>query len=395
MRRTITTLILAGAIALLCSGGSVDEQNPDTADWPSFSDEKVLEYLDNPFAGVRLYAGQEILRRWDEKKIIALCEKDWKRGCEVLYSGSWPKDGALLEAFLLGRTRPDRVGDAAVLLAGRCVPDAPGYDGLVGNQVRDLWFLDWAIRIPRSVFFTGVIDFLCRHTWARERLYRNDDWVTAWGAYYNEASGLWWQPWRLKELRHVVAILCEDTAQIDEGHVNTNHFLSVLRDCVKTGKNCADVPMVAAEPRLLTDLLTTRLTVPGAGSVSYAEMVAVVMGRPDWIPAIHKRLMAVRRVVQKPGFPDAVAFEDYRSPLLELMADVAEKRWDSAKKLFRAYQRREWDGYTQNTWSEDLWLRHPWLSGALLDKDFVAWYAENSKPFVGEADVAFLKGEWR
>ena len=86
MRRIIVILVIAGQSSSVAIGGSVDENSPDAADWQSFSDEKVLEYLDNPFSNVRLYAGQEILRRWDEKKIIALCEKNWKRGAEVLNS---------------------------------------------------------------------------------------------------------------------------------------------------------------------------------------------------------------------------------------------------------------------------------------------------------------------
>ena len=105
MKRTLRILVVLAAL-LFMGGASVDEQHPDTADWPSFSDDKVLEYLDNPFSGVRLYAGQEILRRWDEKKIIALCDKDWKKGQEVLYAGSWPGDGAILKLTFLGEKAP-------------------------------------------------------------------------------------------------------------------------------------------------------------------------------------------------------------------------------------------------------------------------------------------------
>lgn len=397
--------LLSGSVV---SGGSVDENSPDAADWQSFSDEKVLEYLDNPFSNVRLYAGQEILRRWDEKKIIALCEKNWRRGEEVLASGEWPGGGRDLEVYLLLPRAAGRDGEAqeasnaAVLARRGRVPMGAAFDGRVGGLVRDEWFTAWIARVPPYVFFVGVVDFLCQNSWARDRFYRDDGWVSSWGSYRRD-DGTWWHPWRLVEYRHVVAILCGDMAHVDQSHVNTNQFLQVLQKCVESGKNHADVPMTAGEPASLTDRLTSTMSISGVGAITYAELVAVVMNRADWIPAIHKRLEKTEQIMLRPKFKDNVLVEvekivthyDARSPLVAMMSDVGDRRWDAAKAGLKAYWRREWRGYSDTGFSDALWRRHPWLARGFLDKQFSAWYADANKPFVGDPDVAFLRGEWQ
>lgn len=213
-----------------------------------------------------------------------------------------------------------------------------------------------------------------------------------------------YHPWRLKEYRHVVAILCGDTAQVDQSHVNTNHFLQVLQACVKSGKNEADVPMVAGEPENMTDRLTSHISISGLGSITYAELLAVVMNRSDWMPAIHARLAKVERSIQFPIFDKngkieriatRVTHEDRRSPLIAMLADLGDQRFDAAKTSLGKYWRREWAGFSDTNFSGRLWFRHPWAAKGVLDKEFSTWYGGENKPFDGEVDTAFLRGEWR
>ena len=408
IHRTLRALVIAGALLLLCSGGSVDENNPDAADWQSFSDEKVLEYLDNPFAGVRIYAGLEILRRWDEKKIIALCEKDWKKGQEVLYAGEWPHDGNSIEDALLGRFSEGatqvRVEEIACLLAGReRVPNLPKFDGRVGQIVRDKWFADWIVRIPTSTFFVGTVSLCLKNSWMRERLYRDDPWIVGWGAY-RESETTWWYPWRLSEYRAVVQILAGDPRSAKTAAlIASTEYFPALVAAVATGRNPVPANLKAQTPAGISDALAATVMVSGlGGSVAYAEMLAIVCDRPDWIPAIHRALGAVEYVRQGPvldpqtgkviGFANIVTHEDRRSPLVALMAEVSTHRNEAAKASFKAYWKREWVGYKDVTWREELFLRHPWFS---FDKQLLAWYEESAKPIRGEVDCGFLKGEWR
>ena len=401
--RTLRTIAILAALLFL-GGGSVDEQYPDAADWASFSDEKVLEYLDNPYSGVRLYAGQEILRRWDEKKIVAECEISWRRGVEILSSGTWPGGGLVLENYLLrGERTQDQREEAAILLARRGCPSSAAYTSPVGGLVRDIWFQEWITRIPQYTFFLGPVDFLCRNRWARERLYRDDPWIDAWGSW-RQADGAWRHSWRLREYRAVVALLCGDP--VDEAQINAAQFLQVLRACVASGANeVAKGPITSEVPPGVSDALTSSVSIPGLGSITYAELVAVVMNRPDWIPAIHERLKVAERVWLEPIFDPVtgkpvgtkrkVIKEDRRSPMLGFMAAVADKRWDDAKTGLKGYWRKEWPGYNDTVWDQALWYRHPWLAVGVLDKPFATWYGVENKPFTSTVDVAFEKGTWR
>lgn len=408
MCRTIAILVIAGAILFCCSGGSVNEEAPDAADWQSFSDEKVLECLDNPVSTVRLYAGQEILRRWDEKKIIAHLKKQgcWRQGLEILYAGAWPGGGSAIEDYLLkgdGFT-DSQCEDTVALLSPRGTPDGDRYAGRIGTRVRDEWFSEWIARVPQYIFFSGTLNFICARRWMRERLYVDGAWITSWGATRLLDGKQWWYPWRLVEYRAVVAILCGEPT--DEAHVAKNKFLSTLRACVTSGRNEVAASVITSDlPPEMSDALTTSISVSGVGPTTYAELVAVVMDRPDWMPAIHDRLKVAERVWQEPildpkgkivGTQRRIIVEDRRSPLMAFAAALANKRWDDAKASLKGYWRKEWAGYAETVWSDDLWTRHPWFATGFLDKDFAAWYGVENKPFADTApDTAFLKGEWR
>jgi REP element-mobilizing transposase RayT len=128
------------------------------------------------------------------------------------------------------------------------------------------------------------------------------------------------------------------------------------------------------------------------------------MNRPEWMPAIDKRLRSVKRITQNPVFDkegknfrivETVTHQDHRSALVSFMAEVAVKDFVLAKASLNKYWRREWSGFSDTVWQDALWYRHPWLATGVLDKGFAAWYGEENKPFSGTVDVEFLKGEWR
>ena len=52
----------------------------------------------------------------------------------------------------------------------------------------------------------------------------------------------------------------------------------------------------------MSDRLTSSISISGVGTITYAELVAVVMNRADWVPAIEARLAVSERVVLAPKF---------------------------------------------------------------------------------------------
>lgn len=397
-------LLLAGSMA--SAGGYTNPfDDPDVPDW---SDEKVLEYVQHPEAQVREAACREILRRWNQEKLIAYLKKpgNWRWGVEILYAGAWPDGGGDVADYMLtgdGFT-DSQCEDAIALVAARGgVPDGDRYAGRIGTRVRDLWFDDWMRRIPRSVFFTGTIDFICKRSWCRERLYKDGagGWCRVWGAY-TLSDGSWYRPWQLKEYRQVVQILCGEPT--DEERLRTNEFLLYLKKAVATGQNPCDVEM-RSQSQTFADLLPSTITISGVGQIAYAELVAVVMNRPDWMPAITKRLQATVRKVSQPKpspdgksvvFVDIVTHYDASSPMISWLAKAGSHDIEGVKAGLWEYWRRDWRGYREYAWHEDLWRRHPWLTKIRLDEGFAAWYEGACKKFDDVApDTAFLKGEWQ
>ena len=409
MNRLSLILLAAGALLFLGAPSTYEYdpwyEDPDVPDW---SDEKVLEYIKSPIAEERRHAGLEMLRRWKEGKIIAYLKKNWREGCFILDAG-WPSGGSSnLEAFLLessGKT-DSQCEDAVYFLSGRGVPDGPRYDtGRIGAAVRDEWFKGWITRIPPYPFFTGAVEFMLRRGWVRERFYVNNPlWVDAWGAYQPIGlEGRWWVPWRLSEYRAIVQILAGDPYDDNTKRlVDETEFFAVLDAAVKTGRNEADL-LYESQGKKGCRLAST-YGVPGLGQVPYACLFALVMNRPDWIPAIDRRLAAVKHVQQTPIFDKATnkiqtiettVYLDRRCTLVLFMATVATKQWEPAKVSLKQYWRREWPGFADTTWASGLWARHPWLATGVLDKGFATWYGAENKPFTDVPDVEFLKGEWR
>jgi len=405
----VAMLLLAGSLvhAAFPGGYTNPFDDPDVPDW---SDEKVLEYVEHPEAQVRLYASCELLRRWDKKpeKILALLKKDWEAGVEVLSCGGWQpapphRD---VEDYLLQETGRDaaQVSEAVHLLsrAGTQPPDARHYTGRVGELVRDEWFKGWITHIPRTVFFTGPIDLMLTRPWVRQRFYADGEWCRAWGSYVNSDKA-WYHNWQLREYRQVVQLLTGEPT--DEERLRTNQFLLYLRAAILSGKNPCDVEMFS-QHREQTDLLPTTITVEGTGGrVAYAYLVAIVMRRPDWVPAIHARLKACVRITQVPvldpvtgrclRFEDKRTTHDNSSDLVAWMARVAERDMPAVKAGLGAYWRREWPEYKDMSWPSSLWRRHPWMQAIRLDKEFRAWYEEAGglMPPDEPADLEFLKGE--
>lgn len=403
--------LIATALMLLLVGSTVHAgdryTNPfDDPDVPDWSDEKVLEYVQHPEAEIRTAAGREMLRRWNQEKLLAYLKKSWRWGLEILWCGSsWRTescDGVLETYLLAGGQGVDREADATLLLArGGRVPDGKPYETPVGNRVRDTWFAEWITRIPMFVFFRGTIDFICKRSWCRERLYRNDGaWIGAWGVY-KRLDGTMYIPWQLAEYRQTVQILCGEPT--DEERLRTNGFLTALRAGVQTGKNPCDVEMFS-QSSTMSDLLPSTMNISGIGNVAYAELVAIVLDRPDWMPAITKRLQQTVRRISVPKlspdgkstiFVDFVTHYDASSPMMSWLASAGSLDMEPAKAGLRAYWRKEWKGYNDYTWQRDLWLRHPWLTKIALDKEFLAWYSSEGAIMPdGKPDVAFLSGEW-
>lgn len=399
---TLAVILRVSLVAALFPGG-YDHPFDDPA-VPDWSDEKVLEYLDDKDYETRGKAGQEILRRWTQAQLVGLLKKDWRKGCEVLGSGGWPR-GGVLEDYMLDGGRAFAIGEdesyVSILADGGRVPDGPRFDGRIGGRVRDSWFDAWINRIPRSVFFTGTIDFICARSWCRERLYKVDaTWCVSWGAARTSRGELY-TPWHLYEYRSVVQIICGDPVDDPERYAK-NQFLQYLTVAIRTGRNPCDIELKAQADGFV-DLLPTTVGVLGIGPVSYAEMIAVVANKPEWLPAIEARLSKVVFVSQRPVMDgprvvrvvEKITHEDRRSALISMLGDLGCQRFDAAKESLRLYWKKEWPRYTDAGFSRDLWHRHPWCIAAMLDKTFGPWYISEDRAPMESADPAFLCGEWK
>lgn len=410
MRRTplilIALMLLGVSVTPAQQGGYTNPfDDPDVPDW---SDEKVLEYVEHPEAQVRLYASCEILRRWETKpeKILALLKADWEGGIEVLCAGGWqPHHHPDVERYLLedvGRTPAQRDEAVHLLARSRTPPDSRLYTSGVGELVRDAWFAGWMKRIPHSVFYPGPLDLMLTRPWVRRRFYTDGEWCRSWGSYI-QADKTWYHGWQLREYRQVVQLLAGEPT--DEERLRTNQFLLYLRAAILSGKNACDVEMFS-QHREQTDLLPSTVSVEGvAGRVAYAYLVAIVLRRPDWVPAIHARLQKTVRITQVPVLDpvtgQCLRFEDKRvlcdnsSALVMWMSRVAELDLPAVKAGLGAYWRREWPEYKDMSWNTSLWSRHPWLQGIRLDKEFLVWYEKEGglMPPASEVDLEFLRGE--
>ena len=367
-------------------------EDPDVVDW---SDAKVLEHLYDPQDEDRRYAGREMLRRWDQEALIAHPNTD--EVLDILDCGAWPQGGALVEDYLLkGGGFTDAQVEVAVGLLSRrgAIPSGPRYTGRIGEGVRDEWFKQYIGRIPRSVFFAGTVGLMCKHKFLRDRLYRNDPWIIAWGAWPAKDGASWYIPWTLREYRAVVATICGDPVAEKD-----NQFIRVLALCVKTGNNEADQAIYATS-KTEHDLLGTTVTIMGVGPISYAELIPIVLDRADWVDVIHKRLAVVESSTETPVMDKAgkvlrvvtsVTHQDRRSALIRLLADLRLGRDEAAKEGFITYWRREWRNYSEATWDKELLLRHPWS----LSDTMLAWYKKESVYPFGDLDPEFLRGEWR
>lgn len=391
MRRPVLALLCSLILAAPVSAAPDPWWTRETA---SLKDWQLVERLRDPTAEGRYWAAFLLSQRWKQKDYLKLLKEDWDAGSEAL--GFWPDESDELLAYLLAAVPSDgaRFKDAATLASA----DVP-IDRLEGapespcrTEALKLWATEWVKRVPPGLVWTDELYFMAdsKRGWLRDVFYGDcSGWAHQWGSVWG-ANDI---PWRLVEYRQVLALLSGEEHRLDKPHLERNEFLRAVRDAIATGNNTADVPMsrgIDDTPGVYDRLSSgTHYRVKGCSEqtihMTYAELVCIVMDRPDWVRPVQERLRTarVREAILDFGWGGIKAVEttrDLSSPLIGCMAKAGLRQVDQCLDDLARYYRREWPGFQTSMFSDNILLEHPWFNRVNKNPVFQERFSAMSKP---------------
>lgn len=376
------------AIALLTLGCAMVLVGRAKAEWwessKEFKEWELVDHLRDPDAMGRAHAAAMLADRWSGPDYVKLLKEDWQAGMEAL-AGGWPaKNDAPLATYLLTVERKAEMEreDAAYALSANLSGDRIAlYSGPIRDIALRQWCGAWCLRIPRCVALPGPLWYAAnaKRRWLRDYFYANGEWTKAWG--WSEYSGY---TWRVDEYRQCLALFAGDQDHVDQKFIDKNDFLLAVQSACKDGKNPCDVDM-STRPDLSFQL-PSRAFYDDFGGLTRAELVCVVMDRPEWLPAVWKRLEKVttvyRRLVFDPALKVPVVKEtvetmDLRTPFLMMLHDMQMGKPADAMARWAEYKRDKWDFDSLN---KDALLHHPWAKKCVTDKAWPALWEKEDLP---------------
>lgn len=389
------------ALALLCSLilAAPVSATPDpwwTRETASLKDWQLVEKLRDPTAEGRYWAAFLLSQRWKQKDYLKLLKEDWDAGSEAL--GFWPDESDELLAYILNVDaggKADKLKDAAALASANVpidklerAPDSP-----CRTEALRMWATEWVKKVPPGLVWTDELYFMAnaRRGWLRDVFYGDcSGWAHQWGSVWGGKD----VPWRLLEYRQVLALLTGEEHRLNKEHLERNEFLKAVRDAIKTGNNTADIPMsrgiddaVGVYDRLASG---TNYAVKGALDqtiyLTYAELLCIVMDRPDWVRPVQERLKeaVVKEAVVDFAWGGGVKVvqtkKDLSSPLVACMAKAGLRNIDQCLADLERYYRREWPGFQTQMFSDAILLEHPWFNRVNRNPVFQERFSAISKP---------------
>lgn len=365
-----------------------------TRETASLKDWQLVEKLKDPTSEGRYWAAFLLSQRWKQKDYLKLLREDWDAGSEAL--GFWPDESDELLAYLLSAVPSDgaKFKDAATLASANVpidklegAPESP-----CRTEALKLWATEWVKRVPPGLVWTDELYFMAnsKRGWLRDVFYGDaSEWASAWGSVWG-ANDI---PWRLVEYRQVLALLSGEEHRLDKPHLERNEFLRAVRDAITTGNNTADVPMsrgIDDTPGVYDRLSSgTHYRVKGCSEqtihMTYAELVCIVMDRPDWVRPVQERLRTakVREAILDFGWGGIKVVEttkDLSSPLIGCMAKAGLRQVDQCLDDLARYYRREWPGFQTSMFSDNILLEHPWFNRVNKNPVFQERFSAMSKP---------------
>lgn len=318
---------------------------------------ELVDRLGSPFWFERDEAAHELAKIITESEAIRLYDSDPERFW-VLSSAGIP-EGARLESRLMSSAEPGRAADA--LFTSDRVHLLEGGNEPVRNAYRDLWFESWIADGHFDIADGKLIRHICDRPWLRSRFLASPLWTRSTVTH------------TVREIRRIIRVM---TGEGDAA--SGSRWLDMLHRCKATGVNHmenAEMTCGAGEWDGLAEQHYSQMF----GRVAYAEIICLVLDKPDWVPAVQERLARATRAwiswaMERPE--RKLATEDRRTPMVRMAHLSATMRIDT---LIAEAEQAILAG-RQRFMLKDTIECHEWFDIALHDKKFASWYSEFVKP---------------